>query len=320
MGVYADLAGRCAKIDKRTLRYRFDLERDVAWSRLAEPGLYFTPQLLEDLGIDATRLAAHPEAHDLFQWALALSTCRTFDDLEGNIVRVIDASRSDLKDCRSAELLYDEEVKHIELFKRYGAHLETLHPELMPRFNELYVRCQYIHTIGIAVELPEDARFLREQHPHRYVTPDATPKTAEELYPFWLGVLFFEEFTVYLHDRFEDSAGVQPAWRSAHAAHRKEEIQHIVTDAVLLKALDLDRGVRRRSSMLFAYALMQTFRYFMGLDTPCVLVRELFPELPDFEHTEPFGKSRFCAAMRSLPAFAHTRAEPGFSFLRQPPT
>jgi hypothetical protein len=39
MSVYVDLLARCAKIDRRSPpRYRFDLERDIPWGRIGEPG------------------------------------------------------------------------------------------------------------------------------------------------------------------------------------------------------------------------------------------------------------------------------------------
>ena len=70
------------RIDRRGLGYRFDLDADVPWSRIDEPGAFFGPRLLARLGVDAAALAADAEAADLLQWGLALATCEAFAGLE----------------------------------------------------------------------------------------------------------------------------------------------------------------------------------------------------------------------------------------------
>ena len=59
--VYVDLPEACAAIDRRHTRYRFDLEKDVPWDGLGEPGDFFGPGFLEGFGIDVAGLRKDPE-------------------------------------------------------------------------------------------------------------------------------------------------------------------------------------------------------------------------------------------------------------------
>ena len=66
----------------------FDLDKDIAWDRLGEPGVYFPASYLRSCGIDPAVFDANPAAAELMQWALALAVCYTFVDLEENILFV----------------------------------------------------------------------------------------------------------------------------------------------------------------------------------------------------------------------------------------
>jgi hypothetical protein len=291
-----DLVATFAKIDARNTKYQIDLDRDVAWNRLAEPGIYFTPVMLAEHGVDAAVFDDHHEARDLLQWGLALDKCRAFEDLELNILGTVAASADDFAGSRSVELLVEEEDKHIALFRRYAAYLESQRPALAARFEEIdrpYRKARLLQTD-------------RDASSEGYWS--AMPHSTSEHFVFWLGVLMIEESTVHFYDRLmEASAVVQPAWLSAHAAHRREEIQHIVTDHYLLDTLDLESTARRVLAGMFARALDTKLQYLHGSGSVCQLVREVHPELPPFELGGGFLDSAFCHALRTAKAFAHTR-------------
>ena len=80
------------KLERRSTRYRFDLEKDVCWEELHVGGDYLGPAWLEAYGIDHERLQRHPQAHALFQWAMALSLCETFVRVEEAIVSFIETA------------------------------------------------------------------------------------------------------------------------------------------------------------------------------------------------------------------------------------
>ena len=311
MTVYNQLAQICAKIDRRSTRYRFDLDKDIAWDRLAEPGDYFTSKMVRELNVRVDVLEANPAAHALFQWAMALSSCRSFIELEDDIVRVVANSPEEFKGSLSVTYLSDEEVKHIALFERYAQHLEAQRPELVTRFNELFARCRYVQTIGQSLPLPDKAEFLLAIQ-----QPVGFPKKAEDHYFFWLGSLFFEEYTIYLHERLsEEAASMQPAWLTAHAAHR-QEIQHVVTDAALIQSLAMSPKQRRDCGTLAILGLAKTHPYILGTHAAVTLVAEHFPELPPLMSDEPFLTSGLGNAIRTCKAFAHFRALPGLEFLQ----
>src|SRR5688572_26196780 len=127
-GPYVDLTDKCAKIDARRTAYRFELDRDIPWDELDASGDYFGPALLRTLGVDPVALARTPAARDLFQWALALASCRAFQLLEECILRFAAKEAARLGPTRSVELLVEEEEKHIRLFERYGAFLAGREP------------------------------------------------------------------------------------------------------------------------------------------------------------------------------------------------
>lgn len=291
MSLYANLPRASAKIDLRHTHYRFDLETDVPWSLVNEPGDYFNVGLLTDLGLDATRLGSRPEAWELFQWGAALATCRSFGALERHIVRVLDRDRRELFASRSVENLWEEEIKHVALFQRYEEHLLELHPDWSPRFDQLFQAC------------------ARVQRPRE----GEGPKSPSEHYLFWLVTLFFEEYTVYFHERLREGAGrVQPAWLAAHALHRREEIQHLVTDRELLASMDIAPHDRALWSTLFFASLHRDWRLLTGVDAACRLLAEAHPDLTGVERRGPQPTDEFFEVIRTHASFSQTRALPGF--------
>jgi hypothetical protein len=307
--MYTGLVDHCAKIDKRSTKYQFDLERDIDWSAIGAPGTHFPPQFLADCGIDAEVLASTPAAAELFQWAFALATCNAFIEAERILLRVLHDQRDELAASRSVGLLADEEEKHILVFRRYADHLASQRPEHIRRFDELFARCRHVVSFD-GVELPSDAASLKDQlQPMQYPTD---PVTA---YFFWIAMLFFEEYTIFLQHRLEAGTGIQPTWLSLNAAHRQEEMQHLPTNRELVRSLGLSEADRSRFARFYMHGCMRKMRYFTGLDTACEIVREQFPALPPFDHNA--GRDAldyiFMDVLRTQPAFAATRAQPWFA-------
>jgi acyl transferase domain-containing protein/acyl-CoA synthetase (AMP-forming)/AMP-acid ligase II/acyl carrier protein len=290
-GPYIALAQTCADIERRSTRYQFDLERDVAWGRIDEPGLYFPVAWLRDLGFDVDALQARPEAFELLQWAMALQVCTTFELLEFGVIYFARDEAERLGHTRSVELLAAEEEKHIQLFRRYARHLRAQRPELA----EQLTRFAGPGAEAIRSVLHETA--LAQRH-----------------YVIWLNFLFFEEYTVHLDKRLRESEGIQPTWRSAHAAHRREEIQHIATDVRYLRALDLDAAERRRISASFVTRLLTNFDQQFGIEGVRQLLEHAYPGLPVILERELRAEECLQALLRDR-TFAHSgKAGP---FLRE---
>jgi thioester reductase-like protein len=249
-----------AKLEGRTTNYRFDLERDVAWSRLSEPGLYFTQAVLGPGGVDLDALARIEGVGEVFQWALAIAICEEFVALEQRILRFLrtEQAAGRLPVARSTELFDDEEVKHVQLFRRYADALKAQRPAL-------------------AAEL--DAHLLRS-----FATawwhddaPENYPSAAVHHFVHWLHFVYFEEYSIHLHAVLRHDALVQPAWLSAHAAHMREERQHVLTDAAYLQRLILDEPTRREWSKWFLQQSSKDASGLAGLEGVWTFVREQFP-------------------------------------------
>lgn len=249
-----------AKLEARTTNYRFDLERDVAWSRLAEPGLYFTQTVLGPGGVDLDALDRIDGVGEVFQWALAIAICEEFVALEQRILRFLrtEQAAGRLPTARSTELFDDEEVKHVQLFRRYADALKAQRPKLAVQLDEHLLR-------SFATAWWHDD--ARENYP------------CAAVYHFvnWLHFVYFEEYSIYLHGVMRHDPKVQPAWLSAHAAHMREERQHVLTDAVYLDRLILDQPARREWSLWFLQQSSKDASGLAGLEGVWTFVRERFP-------------------------------------------
>lgn len=291
-GLYVGLAEACARIERRSTRYQFDLEQDIAWGELDAPGLYLPAALLDDFGFDVAALQQHPAAWELLQWAMALQVCTIFELFEFGVVFFARNDAARLGNTRSIGLLADEEDKHIQLFRRYARHLRAQRPEQALRLDALS-RDTAEAIVGLLA-----------------ANRDAEPRAQH--YAIWLQTMFFEEYTVYLDQCLREAEGVQPAWGSAHAAHRREEIQHIATDVRYLGALDLDEAERYRLSAAFVKRLLEGFDRQLGLEGPRRLLEELHPELRVMLDG-PHRAERCMQRLLGRRAFAHSwKAAPFF--------
>ncbi len=75
---------------------------------------------------------------------------------------------------------------------------------------------------------------------------------------------------------------MQPVWLAAHAAHAKEEKQHVVTDAAHLDALDISPIEKRACAHAFWSNFEDTFNEFLGIATAKAMVREYFPQAAQY--------------------------------------
>jgi len=253
---YDDLPGKMAKLDARNVRYRFDIETDVPWSQLSASGLHLGPRYCHKLGVDFEGLRRHPEAFNLFQWAAGIEVAEAFEILETYLLEFVDDQHESLGPNRSALLLYQEEVKHAELFRRYAQFLRALKPDWIARFDDKFTGYR----------------------PHPY-TRDNYPNAVIQHYFFWLKTLVFEEYTVYMHRELEqEEVTLQPVWLAAHEVHAREEKQHVITDAAHLDALAMSRVERRACAHAFWSNFEDTFNEFLGVCTAKALIRDYFPE------------------------------------------
>ena len=300
IGPYVDLAAICADIERRSTRYQFDLERDVAWDQLDAPGAYLSDPWLREFGFDLDLLERRPEISNLVQWAMALQICALFEYFEFGVIYFVREEAERLGQTRSIELLALEEEKHVQLFRRYTHHLRTQQPELADDLAS-FVVAGIDETIQVGL------------------WKNGRETDAQRHFMLWLKILFFEEFTVHLDKRLREAEGIQPAWASAHKAHRREEVQHIATDVRYLRAIDLDEAERYRISALFVERLIENFDAQFGLGVPQRLVEKLYPGTA-LMIDQPYRAERCLQALLRDRAFAHSwKAGPFFRELTQLP-
>ena len=265
---YTNSAEVFSKLDGRNVNYRFDLNEDIPWEQNSVAGEHFGPKFCAKLGVDYQGLKSFPEAFELFQWAVGIEVSEAFYILESYLLDFVDDEHATLGLNRSALLLYQEEVKHMELFRRYADFLRASKPSWVAQFDELFTGYK----------------------PHPY-TKDNYPSESIQHYFFWIKTLLFEEYTVYLHRELMAEDGVlQPVWLAAHGAHAKEEKQHIITDAAHLDALDISSVEKRACAHAFWSNFEETFNEFLGIATAKAMVRKYFPEaascVPDVKMQE----------------------------------
>ncbi len=291
---YENIEARFQKLERRNLGYQFDLERDVAWARAAEPGLFLPWRFVSDLGVPVESLRAHSAAAEVFQWSYALSICEVFIALEEIILTFADVEKKNLPATRSLDLLCVEERKHVELFRRLAEVLRASRPDAVRAFDTAYASTGAWfeeRRVGICT-LAADAGEEQQGFQH---------------YLFWLLTMFFEEFTIYLDDLLQESDGIQPLWASAHAAHRREEIQHVVTDLAYLDTVQLDAALRDEWSEMFVASLARGLPRFTAYEAAIATTESLHPELPRLEPNVSVTRTPFFRSVCEASQFRRTR-------------
>jgi hypothetical protein len=286
--IYEDLGAALERLDRRSPdTYRFDLEQDVAWSRVGEPGLYVPPEIFATFGLDVAPVAADPEAWRLLQAASAMTMCTAFEVVEVTITLFIDTRWNVLGATRSLELFREEESKHVRLFRRYGDALRGLYPELVGELG-------WDPSWGVGFwEL--------------FRSPNLFPDERVFHYLFWFFFVAFEEHSIYMADVLGRAHGVQPAWLDAHRIHRREELQHVATDHAYLGALALPAAERDTWSEVCVAWLCQHFDTFFAFGPARRLVARRFPHLAPHLLTRGFVASPFLQDILHAPSFRRTR-------------
>jgi hypothetical protein len=279
------------KLARRTTKYQFDIERDIAW-QADDSDRFFPLEFLRDLGVDVQRLEPHVDALRAFQWSLALCVCRQFADSETIVVRFVAESGEKLQADRSLVLLDEEEQKHIALFKRLAEGLLARRPEWAQSFEDAYRPTASFSEKTLA------AHFQRDLYPNE----------ATRHYVFWLATIFFEEFTIYIDERVSSDTSLNALWRSAHAAHRREEVQHVATDIAYVDALDLSEDERMPWSDVFVTRIVGELRLVMGLDAPAAFVSKLFPAVGHVLVETAPHEAPFLREIRHRAEFKRSRA------------
>lgn len=295
--IYDDVVSRLAQLDRRSTRYQFDLERDICWDRIDEPGKYLGDGFLRARGIEPTRFT--PEEAGFFHTLAAILHADRFVLLEEHLLRFTQGQHAAMGPTRSLLLLEEEEEKHIALFRRYAAHLRARWPELADHCD---------------ARRDDFAAFLE-----RFGAAERYPTVGALHYALWLGILFFEEYTVYVYEQLaEDGGGIQPTWLAAHKAHRREEVQHVLTDYAYIQALHLTEEERYEWSKRLFDDLTSGL-LFLGPGDDLALCEERFPGLRQRVHSAEGGQHLIAAILRSS-TFTRTRAAgPYFAFVADRP-
>jgi acyl-CoA synthetase (AMP-forming)/AMP-acid ligase II/acyl carrier protein len=225
--IYPKLENTLIKLDKRNTRYQYDLDRDIEWHRIHEPGRYFPDSFLRDTRVNLEVLKTVPEAFAYYEQALALLICTRFYQLETAVLIWGKEVEQGGFNSRSLELLVTEETKHIDMFRRYFEVLATDNTEYLIKHNSDF-----------------------EKVLHWALNPDNFQTKTEYHYTFWLAILFFEEYTLWLDELLNElGSTVQRTWKQVHHFHRREESQHVLTDLAYINALVTTHDERYQWSM-----------------------------------------------------------------------
>jgi acyl-CoA synthetase (AMP-forming)/AMP-acid ligase II/aryl carrier-like protein len=286
--LYPRLEEALSRLERRNIdTYRFDLDKDIPWDRVDEPGEYVPLELFSSLGLELEVVRAQPEAWRLLQIASAITMCQAFETVEVTIGLFIDTRWAQLGHSKSLGWFREEETKHVRLFRRYAEVLEQRHPELL-------VDLGWDRSWGVGFwEL--------------FKQPDLFPDERVFHYLFWFFFVSFEEHSIYIADALRQGAGVQPAWLAAHEAHRREELQHVATDHAYVGALDLGAAERDAWSEVCVAWLCQHFETFFAFGPARRLVARRFPQLVPHLRSSGFVRSPFLGDLLTAPAFRRTR-------------
>ena len=271
-----------AELDRRATDYRYDLEADIRWAELAAPGALVPPSVLATLGADVAGIEASGQA-ELYDWCFGLLICQHFIELERVVIKWVKGNPA-LAPSQSLEWLRDEEIKHIQTFRRFRQHLLEQRPQ----------------------DAEQAQALLHELHPPGHFQPEGDGDLLGLHYWTWITILAFEEYTVHLYTALQAAPEtVQPAWLDVHRCHAQEEVCHVETDATYVKSLQISAEDLEARSKLFVSWLMAS--YTKTFRVPAQMLLRLRPAL---QGQVSLGKppKGFLDALLSSPDFAQTRA------------
>ncbi|MDX1695906.1 MAG: AMP-binding protein, partial [Ketobacteraceae bacterium] len=274
-------------LNQRNIDYRFDLERDIPWDIPLDEGRFFTDEFFYLFGFNPDLLKDSTRRGQL-EWCWALAISRIFVFFEKDIIGLIRDSRNRISQTPSSALLIEEEVKHVRLFRRLGEKLEQAQPQWVAAFDECYRDPQ-------AYNIPFSQR-------------DDLERIEQHQFLIWLYTLFFENFTVYLHDKLIPFADcIHPLWYRAHECHRNEEAEHVRTDQAYLEACALSPAELKSLGKEFFLLLSFNYQNFFGLDTCERFMKRLHPASGSWLSCEEFTEIPFFQEVLNHPVFVSTR-------------
>nr|VFK10355.1 MAG: thioester reductase domain-containing protein [Candidatus Kentron sp. LPFa]VFK26362.1 MAG: thioester reductase domain-containing protein [Candidatus Kentron sp. LPFa] len=266
--LYLPVTPEFERLENRDIKYRFDIEKDVCWDEIDAGGDFFTDELLAIAGVDRESLTVIDGLEEAFQWALAIAICEEFVVLEQRIVRFLNQEQASgrLPSSRSSALFDTEEVKHIRLFRRMADGLKIRRP----------ARHQNIATVL-------DAHLIRSFETAWWHNDSVENYPSATIYHYvcWLHFLYFEEYSIYLYNQLRNKPDIQPLWLSAHAAHMREETQHVRTDAGYLDLLDLDEDSREQWGRWFMEQSARDAGGLAGLEGVWTFLVERYPRVSE---------------------------------------
>ena len=284
---YIHLPATISNIEFKKTNYQFDIEKDIDWSRINEKGRYCSEELLSSTLVDISVLNAYPRLKEFYDWALALLICVQFGFLEDTVVQWCKQTRKNKHGSRRINLLEDEELKHIRLFQRFAASLAGLYPQ---EAESIYKIKDIAHNNYLNSFL-DSSEYEDITHQH---------------YTIWLGILYFEEYTIWVDETLKNMGNeVHHTWKQIHHCHRREEVQHIITDRAYISALGTTHEERMRWSESF-FKKIQEIR-FNQFEELFQLTKRLFPDINlTIENTTQIRLLRMLEMLRS-PQFKITR-------------
>ena len=226
LSIYSNI-GRLSKIDKRTPnKYQFCIENDIDWSNINDSPLYFPSSFLDDIGILSHDAKITSEQKELLHWALACSICAYIEVLELFLCQFLSTEQNDLIPTESIKWFATEEDKHIHMFRRVHNNLRDSKPDEYKTLSKIWYEKMDTSLY------PFKNEFL-------------FPSKAIYHYSCWLLAMFFEEWSVYFGAKIlNNSSGINSVWLKVHKLHAREEIQHVLTDAAYIEALDISDSDR----------------------------------------------------------------------------
>nr|VFJ96019.1 MAG: Phosphopantetheine attachment site [Candidatus Kentron sp. H]VFJ97626.1 MAG: Phosphopantetheine attachment site [Candidatus Kentron sp. H]VFK03179.1 MAG: Phosphopantetheine attachment site [Candidatus Kentron sp. H] len=186
--------------------------------------------------------------------------------LEQRIVAFLDEERAAgrLPPSCGSELFHTEEVKHIRLFRRVADGLKARRPARHRNIARM---------LDAHITQSLETAWWYNDRVENY------PSAAVYHYVCWLHFLYFEEYSIYLYNQLKNSPGIQTLWLSAHAAHMREETQHVRTDAGYLDRLDLHEASREQWGRWFIQQSAKDAGGLAGLEGVRTFLVELYPQL-----------------------------------------
>lgn len=275
------------------LAYRFDPDKDIPWDQYGLPGVYFPRQFLEKFCFNHIILD-DPKLRQALDWAWALTHCYNFVTLEQVIIKFISNKDHGVVTTERSDHLIVEEGKHVKVYRKFAKLLEKQNPEWAQLFHSVY--CSPTSVDAFYKYLQVDEEYFRSNIQYQYL--------------FWLNTVYFEDYTIYLHEELEKygAGDIQPTWLTLNKVHRQEEQEHVITDDFYLESLDIDHTDRANIMKIFYMNQRSHYTESLGIATAARFLQKLVKDdqLKVLDELE-FEQMVFFQDLKSHPLFETTR-------------